>query len=186
MPCAQSEDFRLVKSDHGWKGEFQLSKDSSFDIVSKLDLQEVDNAVNQARKEIENRYDFKNSKSQIEFDGEEIRILADDEYKLAAVYDILQSKCVKREISLKALKPGKVETASGGMVRQVITLQQGINQDVAKQITKLVKESKLKVQASIQGDQVRVSGKSKDDLQAVIQLLKQADLPVPLQFVNYR
>ncbi|MDQ0189292.1 YajQ family cyclic di-GMP-binding protein [Alicyclobacillus cycloheptanicus] len=163
-----------------------MAKDASFDIVSKLDLQEVDNAVNQANKEIETRFDFKNSKSEIRFDGKEITLISDDEYKLSAVMDVLQSKCVKRDISLKALKPGKVEPASQGTVRQTVTLQQGIDQDTAKQITKLIKDAKLKVQASIQGDQVRVSGKSRDDLQTVIQLLKNADLPVPLQFVNYR
>lgn len=163
-----------------------MPKDASFDVVSKLDLQEIDNAVNQANKEIETRFDFKNSKSNIEFGDESITVYSDDEYKLAAVYDVLQSKCVKRGVSLKALKPGKVEPASGGTVRQSIALQQGIDQDTAKVITKLVKDSKLKVQASVQGDQVRISGKSRDDLQAVIQLLRDADVPVPLQFVNYR
>ncbi|WDL97322.1 YajQ family cyclic di-GMP-binding protein [Alicyclobacillus sp. ALC3] len=163
-----------------------MAKDASFDIVSKLDLQEVDNAVNQANKEIETRFDFKNSKSKIEFSEDLISLYSDDEYKLTAVYDVLQSKCVKRGVSLKALKPGKVEPASGGAVRQSVTLQQGIDQDTAKTITKLVKDSKIKVQASIQGDQVRVSGKNRDDLQAVIQLLQSSDIPVPLQFVNYR
>ncbi len=163
-----------------------VAKDASFDIVSKLDLQEVDNAVNQANKEIETRFDFKNSKSKIEFGEDSITLYSDDEYKLTAVYDVLQSKCVKRGVSLKALKLGKVEPASGGTVRQSVTLQQGIDQDTAKTITKLVKDSKIKVQASIQGDQVRVSGKSRDDLQAVIQLLQSSDMPVPLQFVNYR
>lgn len=163
-----------------------MAKDASFDIVSKLDLQEVDNAVNQANKEIETRFDFKNSKSKVEFNEDSITLYSDDEYKLTAVYDVLQSKCVKRGVSLKSLKPGKVEPASGGAVRQTVTLQQGIDQDTAKTITKLVKDSKIKVQASIQGDQVRVSGKNRDDLQAVIQLLLDADLPVPLQFVNYR
>jgi uncharacterized protein YajQ (UPF0234 family) len=163
-----------------------MAKEASFDVVSKVDLQEVDNAVNQANKELTTRFDFKGSKSRIEFEGESITIVADDEYKLAAVFDILQSKCVKRGVSLKALQRGKVEPASGGLVRQVIQLQQGISQDVAKQITKLVKDTKLKVQATIQGDQVRISGKSRDDLQAVIQRLREADLPVPLQFVNFR
>lgn len=163
-----------------------MPKDASFDIVSKLDLQEVDNAVNQANKEIETRFDFKNSRSEVHFDGTNIVLQSDDEYKLTTVMDVLQSKCVKRNVSLKALKPGKVEPASGGTVRQTVTLQQGIDADIAKQITKLVKDSKLKVQAAIQGDQVRVTGKNKDDLQSVIQLLKSADLPVPLQFVNYR
>jgi cyclic-di-GMP-binding protein len=163
-----------------------VAKDASFDIVSKLEMQEVDNAVNQAQKELSTRFDFKGSKSEIGFEDERIVIVSDDEYKLSSVYDILQSKCVKRGISLKALKPGKIEPASGGTVRQVISLEQGISQDAAKQITKLVRDAKLKVQASIQGDQVRVTGKNKDDLQAVIQLLKDADIDVPLQYVNYR
>lgn len=163
-----------------------MPKDASFDVVSKLDMQEVDNAVNQANKEIETRFDFKNSKSKIEFNGEELTLFSDDEYKLAALLDVLQTKCVKREVSLKALKPGSVEPAAGGTVRQSISLQQGIDQDTSKSITKLVKDSKLKVQASIQSDQVRISGKNRDDLQSVITLLREADLPVPLQFVNYR
>ncbi|MCL6627434.1 YajQ family cyclic di-GMP-binding protein [Alicyclobacillus shizuokensis] len=163
-----------------------MAKEASFDVVSKVDMQEVDNAVNQANKELSTRFDFKGSRSRIDFEGKEITILADDEYKLAAVFDILQSKCVKRGVPLKALQRGKVEPASGGAVRQTVTIQQGISQDVAKQITKLVKDSKLKVQASIQGEQVRVSGKSRDDLQAVIQRLREEDLSVPLQFVNFR
>ncbi|WP_067931303.1 YajQ family cyclic di-GMP-binding protein [Alicyclobacillus kakegawensis] len=163
-----------------------MAKEASFDVVSKVDMQEVDNAVNQANKELSTRFDFKGSRSRIDFDGKEITILADDEYKLAAVFDILQSKCVKRGVSLKALQRGKVEPASGGAVRQTVTVQQGISPDVAKQITRIVKDSKLKVQASIQGEQVRVSGKSRDDLQAVIQRLRETDLSVPLQFVNFR
>ncbi|MCL6445283.1 MAG: YajQ family cyclic di-GMP-binding protein [Alicyclobacillus sp.] len=163
-----------------------MSKDASFDIVSTVDLQEVDNAVNQAAKEIETRFDFKNTKSAISFDGKTITMTSENEYKLNAVYDVLQSKCVKRNVSLKALKPGKVEAAAGNTVRQTVALQQGIDQEIAKQIIKLIKDSKLKVLASIQGDQVRVSGKSRDDLQAVIQMLRNADLPIPLQFVNYR
>ncbi|MCF8564824.1 YajQ family cyclic di-GMP-binding protein [Alicyclobacillus tolerans] len=164
-----------------------MAKDASFDVVSEVSVQEVDNAVNQARKEIETRFDFKGSKSEISFDGTgAITIVSDDEYKLNSVFDVLQSKLVKRGVSLKSLKQGKLEPASGGLVRQVVTLQQGIEQDVAKQITKLVKESKIKVQATIQGDSLRISGKNKDDLQQVIQLLRDADLPIPLQFVNYR
>lgn len=163
-----------------------MPKDASFDVVSKLDLQEVDNAVNQANKEIETRFDFKNSKSKIEMNGEELTLFSDDEYKLTALLDVLQTKCVKRDVSLKALKLGKIESAAGGTVRQAITLQQGIDQDTSKSITKLVKDSKLKVQAVIQSDQVRISGKNRDDLQSVITLLREADLPVPLQFVNYR
>ncbi|SFU76090.1 YajQ family cyclic di-GMP-binding protein [Alicyclobacillus macrosporangiidus] len=164
-----------------------MAKEASFDVVSEVDLQEVQNAVQQALKEISTRFDFKGSKSDIEFDGKGvITLLSDDEYKLNALRDVLESKLVKRGVSLKALRPGKIEPAAGGTVRQAVRLQQGIEQDVAKQITKLVKDTKLKVQVSIQGDQLRVSGKSRDDLQAVIRTLRDADLPVPLQFTNYR
>jgi uncharacterized protein YajQ (UPF0234 family) len=163
-----------------------MAKDASFDIVSELDMQEVDNAVQQTKKEIDTRFDFKGSQSKIDFDGKVITLISDDEYKMTALMDVLQTKCVRRNVSLKALKPGKIEAASGGTVRQVVQLQQGIEQDVAKQITKLIKDSKLKIQASIQGDQVRVSGKNIDDLQTVMSQLKAADLPIPLQFTNYR
>jgi len=163
-----------------------MAKDESFDIVSQLDLQEVDNAVNQSLKEIQTRFDFKGSKSDLSLEEDAIVLVSDDEYKLAAVYDVLQSKCVKRGVSLKALKPGKIEAASGGTVRQRIELQQGVSQETAKQIVKLIKDTKLKVQASIQGNQVRVSGKNRDDLQAVIQMLREADMDIPLQFINYR
>jgi len=158
----------------------------SFDIVSQVDRQEVANAVNQARKEIEQRYDLKNSQTEIEVEKDEIRIISDDEYKLKAVVDVLQSKMVRRNISLKALVYATVEPASGGRAKQTITVQQGIPIERAREIVKLVKDSKVKVQAQIQGDQVRVSGKKRDDLQAVIQLLKQRDMTPPLQYVNYR
>ncbi len=163
-----------------------MAKESSFDIVSKTDMQEVVNAVHQAQKEIETRFDFKGSKSSLELQGEEIVVIGDDEFKLTSVIDILQSKLVKRNVTLKSLDYGKIEPASQGTVRQTIKIKQGISQDVAKQIVKAVKDSKIKVQASIQGDQVRVVGKDKDDLQSVIQLLKSQDYPVDLQFVNYR
>lgn len=163
-----------------------MAKDASFDVVSKLEMQEVDNAIHQAQKEIETRFDFKNCKREITRDDDKITLVSDDEYKLTALLDVLQSKFVKRDISLKVLKPGKVEAASGGASRQVFTLQQGIDMDAARQITKLIKDAKLKVQATIQGDQVRVTAKSRDDLQAVIQLLRDGDLTVPVQFVNYR
>lgn len=163
-----------------------MAKDASFDIVSEVNEQEVDNAVNQAAKEILTRFDFKGSKSDIKFDGKVINLISDDEFKLASLVDVLKTKCVKRDISLKSLKFGKIESASGGTVRQVVDLQQGIEQDVSKQITKLIKDSKIKVQVTIQGDQVRVSGKDRDDLQAVIQLLKGEEFPIPLQFSNYR
>ncbi len=158
----------------------------SFDIVSKVEMQEVDNAVNQTVKEIGQRYDFKGSKSEITQEKESIKILADDDYKLKAVIDVLQSKFLKRNISIKALQYGKVEPASGGMVRQSITIQQGISKEKGKEIIAAIKESKLKVQAQIQDDQVRVTGKNRDDLQATIQLLKGKDLEVEMQFVNFR
>jgi len=158
----------------------------SFDIVSKVDMQEVDNAVNQTAKEIGQRYDFKGSKSDISLEGGAIRILADDDYKMKAVVDILQSKCIKRGVSLKALQYGKVEQASGGMVRQIVTIQQGISKEKGKEIIAVIKESKIKVQGQIQDDQVRVSGKNRDDLQETIRLLKGKDLGVDLQFINFR
>jgi uncharacterized protein YajQ (UPF0234 family) len=158
----------------------------SFDIVSKVDMQEVDNAVNQAIKEISQRYDFKGSKSEISMEKEAVRVLADDDYKLKAVIDVLQSKFLKRNISIKALQYGKVEPASGGMVRQLITVQQGISKEKGKEIIAVIKESKIRVQAQIQDDQVRVSGKNRDDLQGAIQLLKGKELDIEMQFVNFR
>jgi len=158
----------------------------SFDIVSKVDMQEVDNAVNQAVKEIGQRYDFKGSKSEISQEKDAIKVLADDDYKLKAVIDVLQSKFLKRNISIKSLKYGKVEPASGGMVRQLIDVQQGISKEKGKEIIAAIKESKIKVQAQIQDDQVRVTGKNRDDLQACIQLLKGKDLEVEMQFTNFR
>jgi len=158
----------------------------SFDVVSKVDMQEVDNAVNQAIKEIGQRYDFKGSKCQITPEKDSVKILADDDYKLKAVVDVLQSKFIKRNISIKALQYGKVEPASSGMVRQIITVQQGISKEKAKEIIAVIKESKLKVQAQIQDDQVRVIGKNRDDLQDAIQLLKGKDMDVEMQFVNFR
>jgi hypothetical protein len=158
----------------------------SFDIVSKVDMQEVDNAVHQAIKEIGQRYDFKGSKSEISLEKDSIKVLADDDYKLKAVIDVLQSKFLKRTISIKALQYGKVEPASGGMLRQIITIQQGISKDKGKELIAVIKESKLRVQAQIQDDQVRVSGKNRDDLQEAIQLLKGKDLGVEMQFTNFR
>ena len=159
----------------------------SFDIVSKVDEQEVDNAVNQAIKEMSQRYDFKGSKSEIKWEKkEEVTITADDDYKLKAVIDILQTKLAKRGVSLKSLEYGKVEDASGGLKRQVIKILQGIPQDKAKEISKFIKELKLKVEAQIQGDQLRISGKKIDDLQEAIGSLKEKDLKIALQFVNMR
>ncbi|PZM63970.1 YajQ family cyclic di-GMP-binding protein [Paenibacillus dendritiformis] len=158
----------------------------SFDIVSKMDMQELNNAVQQAMKEIGGRYDFKGSKSDISLDKNEMVVLSDDEYKLKSVLDILQSKMIKRGLSPKNMQYGKIEPASGGTVRQRIQLKQGIEQDIAKKINILIRDSKLKVKSQIQGDQLRVTGKNKDDLQAVMHLLKEADIPLDLQFTNYR
>ena len=158
----------------------------SFDIVSKVEMQEVDNAVNQTVKEIAQRYDFKKSKSEVTLEKESIKILADDDFRLKSIIDILQSKFLKRGISVKALQYGTAETASGGMVRQIITVQQGISKEKGKEVIAAIKETKLKVQAQIQDDQVRVTGKNIDDLQEIIQLLKGKDLGIELQFINFR
>ncbi|MBE1446473.1 YajQ family cyclic di-GMP-binding protein [Paenibacillus sp. OAS669] len=163
-----------------------MSSESSFDIVSKMDMQELNNAINQAEKEIANRFDFKNSKSKISLEKEELVVVSDDEFKLQNVLDILHSKMAKRGISLKNLEYGKIEGASASTVRQKIKLKQGIDQDNAKKINILIRDSKLKVKSQIQGDQIRVTGKSKDDLQQIIQLLRKADLPLELQFMNFR
>ena len=161
--------------------------ENSFDIVSKVDMQEVSNAVQQALKEIHTRYDLKDSKSDIQLDDKEGLTLASaDEYKLKSVIDVLQGKLVKRGVSLKAMSYGSVEPAAAATVRQKISLQQGIPIEKARDIVKLVKNSKLKVQASIQGDFVRVSGKDRDTLQQVISLLKQSDFGIDMQFTNYR
>ncbi len=160
----------------------------SFDIVSEIDLQEADNAVNQALKEIQQRYDFKGSNSTIELDKKDklLKVDSDDEYRLKQVIDVLESKLIKRGISLKALKYGDIEAGTKGSARQTITLQSGIDKENAKKITKLIKDQGLKVQAQIQDEQVRVTGKSKDDLQEVMALLKGSDLPFDMQFTNYR
>jgi uncharacterized protein YajQ (UPF0234 family) len=161
--------------------------ENSFDIVSKVDLQEVSNALQQALKEIHTRYDLKNSKSDIHLEGKEALVLSSaDEYTLKSVNDVLQTKLVKRGVSLKALTYGAIEPASGSTVRQKVSLQQGIPIEKAREIVKLVKNSKLKVQASIQGDFVRVSGKDRDTLQQVIATIKQSDFGIDMQFTNYR
>ena len=163
-----------------------MAAENSFDIVCKIDMQEVTNALDQARREIETRYDLKGSKNEVTLEKSDITITVADEMKLKAVVDILQSKLHKRGVPLKALTYGKVETASGGALRQKITLQQGIPVEKAKEIVRLIKDSKVKVQASIQEDQVRVSGKNRDDLQKIIALVKEKDLGIALQFTNYR
>ncbi len=161
---------------------------NSFDIVSKIDMQEIKNAVDQAMKEIHQRFDFKDSKSDITVDEKEnqIVLVSDDQYKLKSVTDILQTRMVKRGVSLKALSFGKVEEALGGTVRQKIQLQQGIPVEKAKEIGKAIRDAKLKVQTQIQGDQIRVMGKSKDELQAAITFLKEKDFGIAMQFTNYR
>lgn len=158
----------------------------SFDIVSQTDLQEVKNANDQASKEISQRFDFKGSKTKITLEESVLDVLSDDEYKLKSVLEILQSKLVKRGVSLKALQWGKVEPALGGTIRQKITLNQGIDSEKAKEISKTIRDSKLKAQTQIQGDQIRVSSKSKDTLQEVMAILKEKDFGIPLQFTNYR
>jgi len=158
----------------------------SFDIVSKLDLPERDNAVNQARKEVDQRYDFKGTHNEIDLGDGAITILAADDYKLQAVVEVLKGKLVRRQVSPKCLDFGKKEPASGGAVRQRVTIIQGISQEKGKELVKAVKEAKLKVQAQIMEDQVRVSGKKIDDLQEVIQVLRGKDFDIELQFVNMR
>ena len=161
--------------------------ENSFDIVSKVDLQEVSNALQQALKEIHTRYDLKDSKSDIHLEGKEALVLSSaDEYKLKSVNDVLQTKLVKRGVSLKALTYGAIEPAAASTVRQKVSLQQGIPIEKAREIVKIVKNSKLKVQVSIQGDFVRVSGKDRDTLQQVIALIKQSDFGIDMQFTNYR
>jgi cyclic-di-GMP-binding protein len=164
-----------------------MPQDFSFDVVSKLDLQEIENAVNQANKEIQTRFDFKGSVSHLDWDKKELLTLySDDEIKLKSVVDILQNKLVKRGISLKAMDYQKIEPAERSTVRQPVKVKQGIESEKAKAIVKAIKDTKLKVQASIQGDQLRVSGKSKDDLQATMNFLRGQDYGLPLQFTNYR
>ncbi|MGB8132060.1 MAG: YajQ family cyclic di-GMP-binding protein [Candidatus Angelobacter sp.] len=164
-----------------------MAAENSFDIVSKVDLQEVSNAIQNALKEIHTRFDLKDSKSDIQLEGKEALVLSSaDEYKLKAVTDILQSKLIKRGVPIKALDYGVVEPAAGSSVRQKITMQQGIPIEKAREIVKVVKDSKKKVQASIQGDTVRVSGKDRDALQETIALLRGHDFGIDMQFTNYR
>ncbi len=163
-----------------------MGKDASFDIVSEFDFQELDNAINQTKKEIITRYDFKGTKAEVNLTKESITLIAENDNRINAIVDILQSKAIKRGLSIKIFDYGKIEPSGGSMVKQVINLRQGINQDIAKSIVKEIKASGLKVQSQIQGDVVRVTAKNIDDLQKVITLLKEKDLNIPLQFVNYR
>jgi len=163
-----------------------MSKEASFDIVSKVDMAALTDAVHQANKEIEARFDLKGTGSELSLEKETITAKAPDEMKLRNIIDILEGRMIKRGLSIKALDRGKVESALAGTVRQVITILQGIDKERAKKITGLIKDTKLKVQAQIQEDQIRVTAKSKDDLQAVMGTLRNADLDIDLQFTNYR
>jgi cyclic-di-GMP-binding protein len=163
-----------------------MAGESSFDVVSQYDEQELVNALDQARREISQRYDLKDTKTEIKHDKKTLTITTASDFTLKSVVDVLQSKMVKRGLSLKILKPGKVEPASGGMVRQTIELQEGISQDLAREISKLIRDNFPKARPQIQGDAVRVVAKSRDELQSVIALLKGKDFPVPLQYINYR
>ncbi len=160
--------------------------DASFDVVSKVDMQEVLNAVDQAQREIGTRYDFKNTDCTIELEDEKINLHADNEYRMTALIEVLQAKLVRRSLDLKSFDYGEPEPASKGTIRQTVTVKQGIPMDDARKISKSVRDGKYKVQAQIQGDQLRVSSKSRDELQRVIQFLKETDFGLPLQFVNYR
>lgn len=163
-----------------------MAQESSFDIVSKINFPELDNALHQTMAEIRQRFDFKGSISDIEKIEDKLIVTSDDEFKLKNVLDIMQNKLIKRGISLKFLDYGNVESALGGSVKQEIKLKNGIEQEKAKEIVKMIKGLNLKVQSQIQSDQIRVSAKSKDDLQLVIQSLRKANLDIELQFVNYR
>lgn len=158
----------------------------SFDIVSDFDRQELVNAIDTTKRDVASRYDLKDTKTEIELNADTIVINTDSEFTLDAVHTLMQQRAAKRDLSLKIFDYGKVESASGNRVRQEIKLKKGISQDIAKQITKIIRDEYKKVQGSIQGDAVRVSAKSKDDLQAVMQRMKQEDFPVALQFTNYR
>ena len=163
-----------------------MPSDNSFDIVSQFDEQELMNALDQTRRDVSTRYDLKDTRTEITFDKKTITILTASEFTLKNVRDVLESKLVRRNLSLKILKPGKIDQASGNMVRQVIELQQGISQDLAREITKLIRDQFPKAKSQIQGDAVRVTSKSRDELQAIMATLREHDYPVPLQFVNYR
>ncbi|HZY97077.1 MAG TPA: YajQ family cyclic di-GMP-binding protein [Candidatus Cybelea sp.] len=163
-----------------------MASESSFDVVSRVDRQELDNALNQARKEIETRFDFKHSKTSIDFDGKKITLISDDELKMRNVVDIFQTKTVRRGIDIKAFEFSAVEPAAGGTVRQVVTLRSGIPKEKSKALLEKIKSLRLKVSAQYQDDQIRVSGKSKDDLQKVMASLRSMEFELPLQFVNYR
>jgi hypothetical protein len=163
-----------------------MAGDVSFDVVSDFDEQELRNALDQVRREVQQRFDFKGATVELTQGKEDITLVTDDEFRAKAIQDLIESKAVKRNLSLKIFDWGKVEPAGGNKVRQVITLRRGLNEEIAKRLSKLIREEFPKVKPSIQGDAIRVSGKSKDDLQRVITRLRELDEPMPLQFENYR
>jgi hypothetical protein len=164
-----------------------VAKDSSFDVVSKVDRQEVDNALNQAQKELQNRFDFKGTNAKVEWTGElQVEVRADTDHRVSAAVEVFKEKCIKRGVPLKALQIGGLKETGGGGYKQVIDINQGISTEKSREMVKALKASGLKVQAAIQEDHLRVSGKSKDLLQSAIQLLKEKDFGIPLQFTNYR
>jgi len=177
----------LSKIERGMKGEIEMAaKDNSFDIVSQINIEEVKNAVQIALKEITNRFDFKGSKSDMKLEKEDLILISDDDFKLDQVKDVLTAKLIKREVPTKNLQYEKVEQAAGNTVRQRVILKSGIDRDDAKKINNAVKESKLKVKTQIQDDQIRVTGKSRDDLQQVMQIVRELPLSVDVQFINFR
>ena len=163
-----------------------MAKDNSFDIASKVDLEEVSNAVQQTMKEVRQRFDFKGSESDVKLEESELVLVSDDEYKLNALIEILQQKLVKRKVPLKALSYGKIESALGATLRQRVGIQQGIPTEKTKEIVRLIRDTKLKVKSTIQGDSVRVSSRDRDTLQDIIALLKEKDFGIDIQFTNYR
>ena len=163
-----------------------MAKENSFDIASKVDLNEVSNALHQTMKEVRQRFDFKGSSSEVRLDEKELILTSDDEYKLQSLIDIMQQKLVKRKVPLKALSYGKVESALGGTVRQKVSIQQGISSEKAKEIVRFIRDTKLKVRSTIQADSVRIAGRDRDTLQKVIALLREKDFGIDMQFTNYR
>jgi hypothetical protein len=195
LPVKTNDTHKVCRVENGvvswYKATIYISKQGglimpSFDVVSKVDMQEVDNAVNQTRKEVDQRYDFKGTQNEINLENDSILILAADDYKLDAITDILKGRLVHRSVSPKCLDFGKPETASHNQTRLRISIVQGIDKEKAKEVTKRIKESKLKVQAQIMDDQVRITGKKIDDLQEVISLLKTKDFGIELQYINMR
>jgi cyclic-di-GMP-binding protein len=164
-----------------------VAKDSSFDVVSKVDRQEVDNALNQAKKELHTRFDFKGTNATVEWTGElQLEVSANTDHRVTAAVEVFKEKCIKRQVPLKALQVGPLKETGGGGFKQEIDINQGVSTEKSREMVKLLKSSGIKVQAAIQEDHLRVSGKSRDALQAAIQLLKEQDLGIPLQFTNYR